>query len=288
MVERISPAPAGPAAIPSNDAWSVSVNVQNPPLYGGALQSIRNRKQSGSRSGGGNGNPYSPGRQGFGRGEEGGVDVAMSAAVLHADNIAEILDRVGQTIRLLTVRLLDVGAADADELVARFTDAGLEALRQAIIRYMEVNRGGKRPFGLTFEDVELRADPEGGRVSMSVGAANFVDRLDFRATGVVFDLSGSTVVQDPRPGIFVDTGEHGAVNAALLTDRVRRDLPDFGTGADTQNVIVLIRAERSDYRDRLRTGKTLDFDLLIPYADFAPAATRGSSARDNDNVSFEA
>ena len=57
----------------------------------------------------------------------------------------------------------------------------------------------------------------------------------------------------------------GAAIATAIIDRVRRDLPNFGTAQDTEGVCVLIRAEASDYAAERDGGWVIDFDLLIPF-----------------------
>jgi hypothetical protein len=193
-----------------------------------------------------------------------GVSVAPSTELLLFDNPSEMLRRAAENVRLLTTRLMDVSPTTAETLVAGFSSNGLVALNAAIADRMRATRR-RQPLGLAFHDVRLSVDRTFERQSLSIGEAAFVDSLDFRATGVVFDVQGSGVVHRARPGIFVDTGERGAMTADRLIEMVRNDLPDFGSGDDTENVVVLIRADKSIFSAHQGSGETLDFDLIIPF-----------------------
>ena len=183
-----------------------------------------------------------------------------------------MIARAGANLRLLTIRLLGVRLGTVDDVIERFTQACLDEVRHAILRYSKASGRNKTadgcdrvPIGLAFRDVRVQADHNSGRLALTMGSASFVDEIDFRATGVVFDVRGAEAVHAPRPGIFVDIGAHGAGIATIIIDKVRRDLPTFGAEADSEGVIVLIRADLSDYSDHSRHDESLDFDLLIPF-----------------------
>jgi hypothetical protein len=97
-------------------------------------------------------------------------------------------------------------------------------------------------------------------------AENCLDEVRLKPTGVVFDIRGSGAVHKPAPGVFVDIGEHGAAIANTLIETVRRDVPSFDGGVNTEGVIVVIRADRSDYSGGKRNEESLGFDMIIPFA----------------------
>lgn len=269
MVERIST--TGISAIRSSDPWSVAVHVSDR-----RPTQSDNRKRAPAKS------PYQhldedavvygryrDSRQGSLADSDrdgSGVLIDRSTSMLLVDDLGGMIARTGANLRLLTIRLLGVRPETADSLIENFTQACLEEIGGAIARYTKAaGTDNRAPIGLAFDDVRVQADHNTGRLVLNVGSANFVDTVDFRATGVVFDVRGSEAVHKPRPGVFVDTGTHGAAIANTIIEKVRRDLPEFGSEVDTEGVIVLIRADRSDYSDHTRLDETLDFDLLIPF-----------------------
>ena len=60
--------------------------------------------------------------------------------------------------------------------------------------------------------------------------------------------------------------DFGAAIANTLIETVRRDVPSFDGGVNTEGVIVVIRADHSDYSGRKRNEESLGFDMIIPFA----------------------
>ena len=119
--------------------------------------------------------------------------------------------------------------------------------------------------GLSFEDVRLSVDQDLGVLDIEVGGVHFKNRFDFRTESVVFDVRGTEAVHRPRPGFFVDTGAHGAGIADDIIAKVRTDLHEFGGGARTGGVAVMIRSDASAYSRRHGTAYTVDMDILVPF-----------------------
>jgi len=181
-----------------------------------------------------------------------------------------VLRRAGHAIRQLTETLLGVEAESTEGLVETFGAEALIWVRGALDRFHTgaadyAEHHERLPIGLTFDDVRVTVDPGHGGLAVEVGGVHFRESFDFRARGVVFDIRASGAVRQPAAGFFVDTGETGAAIATAIIDRVRADLPNFGSAQDTEGVCVLIRAEVSDYASERDGGWVIDFDLLIPF-----------------------
>jgi hypothetical protein len=270
MVERIStPGPSGVLGVRPSNSSSVSVQVgQRKP----ETDIARERRGK---------NPYSQNSQdeavlvgryrqasgGAVRDQDADVAIDKSTSMLLADDLGALIRRASLNVLLLATRLLGVSEERGLELAHGFSETCLDEVRLAILLYVRQRNGGAAPpTGLAFTRMTLGVDHGSGRPTISLGDALFVDKIDLKATGVVFDIRGSGAVHEAKPGVFVDIGEHGAGIANVLIETVRSDVPSFDAGVDTQGVIVVIRADRSDYSGRKRAEETLGFDMLIPFA----------------------
>ena len=209
-------------------------------------------------------------RQAYGRrstDQDADVSIDRSTSMLLADDLGALIRRANVNIMLLATRLLGVNEQQALELVRGFSETCLDEVRLAILLYIRQRASGSAlPTGLVFTRMTMHVDHNSGHPSIELGDAHFVDKIDLRATGVVFDIRGSGAVHEARPGVFVDIGEHGAGIANVLIETVRRDVPSFEAGVNTDGVIVVIRADRSDYSGRKRIEESLGFDMMIPFA----------------------
>lgn len=263
MVDRIST--TGLAGIGSNGARAVLVPLRNQkpkhnvtPRHGDEPSSDQHFEEDAVAMG-----AYRSAGQ-----DRNGVAIDQVTSMLLADDLGAMIERAGRNLVLLTTRLLGAREQSAAAMVETFTDACLDEVRLAIVRYTQHSGGGSRvPVGLAFNAVVVHANHASGQLTVEMGGADFVDRIDFRAGGVVFDVRGSEAVHQSRPGIFVDIGSHGAGTANVLIETARRDLPNFGAELDTDGVIVLIRADNSDYSGHQRSEESLGVDLVIPFRD---------------------
>lgn len=197
--------------------------------------------------------------------DEAGVVIAHSTEVLGED-LAIFIHRAGETVRLLATRLLGVNEAPVSFLVGEFADIALTMIHKALAEFSRTHGGDETmPVALVFQDARIEVDRSGLGFSVSIGGADFVEVIDFRASGVVFDLHGSAAFHEAEAGLFIDTGIHGAAMADRLIETVRRDLLDFGDGAATADITVLVRADDSRYADVGQVGGVLDFDITIPF-----------------------
>jgi hypothetical protein len=270
MVERIStPGLSGVKGVRSSTPSSVSVrDGQRKP----ASDIARERRKN---------NPYSQATQedsvlvgrysqaGTGRAssQDADVSIARSTAMLLADDLGALIRRAGVNIQMLATSVLGVAEPRAAELARDFAERCLDEVRLAILLYVRQRQSDKAvPAGLVISRMTMRVDRETGQPAIKLGDALFVDRIDLRATGVVFDIRGAGAVHKPEPGIFVDIGSHGAGMANVLIETIRRDVPRFDAGVKTEGVIVVIRADRSDYSGGKRTEEALGFDMIIPFA----------------------
>lgn len=195
------------------------------------------------------------------------VSIDRSTSMLLADDLGSLIRRASVNIELLATRLLGVSEQQALELAREFSESCLDEVRLAILLYIRQRGGGSAlPTGLVFTRMTMRVDHNSGRPKIELGDAFFVDKIDLKATGVVFDIRGSGAVHEARPGVFVDIGQHGAGIANVLIETVRRDVPSFDSGVNTEGVIVVIRADRSDYSGRKRAEESLGLDMIIPFA----------------------
>jgi len=194
------------------------------------------------------------------------VLISRSTAVLLTEDLSSLIRRAVVNVGLLVHGLMQVPGNAAHDVERRFHIAALSAVRLGRERYLrKAGSANSNPLGLAFENISVRYDGLRGTAEIEVGAADFLDRIDMRATGVVFDVRGSAAVYDARPGIFVDTGAHGAAIANVIIETVRRDLPHFGGNEDTEGAIVLIRADNSDFSDHRAPAEWLRFDLILPF-----------------------
>jgi len=186
--------------------------------------------------------------------------------MLLGDNLGAVIARAIANIQRIAERLMRADTAASEGLGDRFREIVPERLPQAIKD--QVSRGQVSPHGLSFEDVRVWVDREDGNSTLEIGQVRFVDRVNFRATGVMFDAHGYSAIHGaPEPGMYVDTGDHGEAVAHQLMERVRRELPEFGDATDTQGVIVVIRAKLSEFSGFADEGRIIDFDLLVPFKD---------------------
>lgn len=214
--------------------------------------------------------------------QEAEVVLSRSAAILVDGNLEDLLRRAAGAMRRLAVTLLAIPARQADGLIRVFQDEAIVWVRQALARYRAYSdRHDHLPIGLAFDDVRISMDPQFGGLDVEVGGVRFRDHFSFRATGVVFDVRGTTAVHEPAPGFFVDAGERGARIAEDIIDKVRTDLPDFGRETDTDGVAVLIRSDMSDYSREQGAGYRLDLDILVP---FDPGWSGGAGPRDGPRL----
>jgi hypothetical protein len=197
------------------------------------------------------------------------ADVAIdrSTSMLLADDLGALIRRASANIRLLSRSVLGASEESAADLTREFTEACLDEVRLAILLYVR-QRGGTSapPAGLVFSRMTMRIDHGTGRPGIELGDALFAEKIDLNPVGVVFDIRGSGAVHEARPGVFVDIGEHGAGTANTLIETVRRDVRSFDAGVNTEGVIVVIRADRSDYSGGKRAEESLGFDMIIPFA----------------------
>lgn len=194
------------------------------------------------------------------------VLISRSTAVLLTEDLSSLIRRAVSNVGLLVHGLMQVPGNAAHDVERRFHIAALSAVRLGRERYLrKAGSANSNPSGLAFENISARYDGLRGTATIEIGAANFLDRIDMQATGVVFDVRGSAAVHDARPGIFVDTGTHGAAIANRIIETVRRDLPHFGGSEDTEGAIVLIRADNSDFSDHRAPAEWLRFDLILPF-----------------------
>ena len=195
------------------------------------------------------------------------VSIDQSTSMLLADDLGALIRRASANIRLLATNVLGANEQRGAELAREFSDSCLDEVRLAILLYVRQRTGGTAlPTGLVFSRMTMRMDHNSGRPSIELGDAHFVDVIDLKATGVVFDIRGSGAVHDAQPGVFVDIGQHGAGIANVLIETIRRDVRSFDSGVNTEGVIVVIRADRSDYSGRSRAQEALGFDMMIPFA----------------------
>lgn len=209
-------------------------------------------------------------RQAAGRGssdQDADVSIDRSTSMLLADDLGALIRRASINLHLLATRLFKVSEARSLEMARDFAENCLDEVRLAIMLYVR-QRGTELgvPAGLAFSRMKLRVDHNAGKPTIDLGDALFVDKIDLKPTGVVFDIRGSGAVHKPAPGVFVDIGEHGAAIANTLIETVRRDVPSFDGGVNTEGVIVVIRADRSDYSGGKRNEESLGFDMIIPFA----------------------
>lgn len=194
------------------------------------------------------------------------VLISDSTMVLLGEDLSSLIRRAVTNVGLVVHTLMRVPGRATQDVERRFHLAALSAVRRARETYMQNGGGAHRmPLGLAFKDISARYHEIKGTAEIALGEAEFVDRIDLRAKGVVFDVRGEAVVHKPKPGIFVDTGEHGAVIANTIIETVRRDLPLFGGSQDTEGAIVLIRADNSDFSDHRSPAEWLAFDLILPF-----------------------
>tara|TARA_E500000318_G_scaffold870_1_gene1169 strand:+ start:9359 stop:10273 length:915 start_codon:yes stop_codon:yes gene_type:complete len=194
------------------------------------------------------------------------VLISRSTAVLLTEDLSSLIRRAVSNVGLLVHGLMQVPDNAAHDVERRFHIAALSAVRLGRERYLrKAGSANSNPRGLVFENISVRYDGLRGTAAIEIGAADFLDRIDMRATGVVFDVRGNGAVHDARPGIFVDTGTHGAAIANRIIETVRRDLPLFGGSEDTEGAIVLIRADNSDFSDQRAPAEWLCFDLILPF-----------------------
>lgn len=194
------------------------------------------------------------------------VSIDRSTSMLLADDLGALIRRASINLHLLATRLFKVSEAQALDMARDFAESCLDEVRLAIMLYVrQRNSGPGVPAGLVFSRMTLRVDHISGKPTCDLGDALFVDAIDLKATGVVFDIRGSGAVHKPAPGVFVDIGEHGAGIANTLIETVRRDVPSFDAGVNTEGVIVVIRADRSDFSGRKRNEESLGFDMIIPF-----------------------
>jgi hypothetical protein len=270
MVERIStPGLGGVLGVGASNPGSVSVQVgQRKP----GTDAARERRKK---------NPYAQNlpeeailvgryRQAGGgaQGEQDAdVSIDRSTSMLLADDLGALIRRASVNIHLLATRLLAVSEEQALELADKFSEICLDEVRLAILIYIR-QRGAvtSPPRGLAFTRLTMRVDHNSGHPSIDLGDALFVDEIKLHATGVVFDVRGSGAVHEAKPGIYVDIGEHGAGIANVLIETVRRDVPSFESGVNTEGVTIVIRADRSDFSGRTRVEESLGFDMMIPFA----------------------
>lgn len=209
-------------------------------------------------------------RQAAGQGssdQDADVSIDRSTAMLLADDLGALIRRASINLHLLATRLLGVGEAQALEMARDFAEKCLDEVRLAIMLYVRQSNAGQGvPKGLVFSRMTLGVDHGTGKPTCEIGDALFVDAIDLKATGVVFDVRGSGAVHKPAPGVFVDIGERGAGIANTLIETVRRDVPSFDAGVNTEGVIVVIRADRSNYSGRKRNEESLGLDMIIPFA----------------------
>jgi len=194
------------------------------------------------------------------------VLISRSTAVLLAEDLTSLIRRAVTNVGQIVHSLMKVPDNAAHDVERRFHIAALSAVRPAREHY--VRKAGvpdRMPLGLAFKTISARYDVLRGTAEITIGAAEFLDRIEFGATGVVFDVRGEAAVHEPKPGIFVDTGDHGAVTASRIIQTVRRDLPLFGGSGDTEGAIVLIRADNSDFSDHRSPAEWLCFDLILPF-----------------------
>jgi len=215
--------------------------------------------------------PMSRATAAYGRTGPGGgtaqVVMSRSAAILADLDLDGALERAGETIKQLASTLLEIDSRATDGLLDHFKAAGLDWVRQALMRYRAyAEHHDNLPVGLVFEDVKVSVNRALGDLDIEVGGVHFRTEFDFRAVGVVFDVRGTSAVDRPSPGFFVDTGDHGADTADEIIERVRRDLPGFGSGEGTRGVCVLIRSDSSDYSHDAGVGYVIDMDLLVPFS----------------------
>ena len=195
------------------------------------------------------------------------VSIDRSTAMLLADDLGALIRRASINLHLLATRIFKVSEAQSLEMARGFAENCLDEVRPAIMLYVrQRNAGPGVPAGLVFSRMKLRVDRNSGNPTIDLGDALFVDKIDLKATGVVFDIRGSGAVHKPAPGVFVDIGEHGAAIANTLIETVRRDVPSFDGDVNTEGVIVIIRADHSDYSGRKRNEESLGFDMIIPFA----------------------
>ena len=194
------------------------------------------------------------------------VLISRSTAVLLTEDLSSLIRRAVSNVGLLVHGLMQVPGNAAHDVERRFHIAALSAVRLGRERYLrKTGSANSNPLGLAFENISVRYDGLRGTAAIEIGAADFLDRIDMQATGVVFDVRGNGAVYDARPGIFVDTGNHGAAIANRIIETVRRDLPHFGGSEDTEGAIVLIRADNSDFSDHRAPAEWLRFDLILPF-----------------------
>ncbi|WP_028467062.1 hypothetical protein [Nisaea denitrificans] len=194
------------------------------------------------------------------------VLISRSTAVLLTEDLSSLIRRAVTNVGLLVHGLMQVPDSASHDVERRFHIAALSAVRLGRERYLrKAGSANSNPRGLAFENISVRYDGLRGTATIEIGAADFLDRIDMRATGVVFDVRGNAAVHDARPGIFVDTGAHGAAIANRIIETVRRDLPLFGGSDDTEGAIVLIRADNSDFSDHRAPAEWLRFDLILPF-----------------------
>lgn len=194
------------------------------------------------------------------------VLISRSTAVLLTEDLSSLIRRAVTNVGLLVTSLMKVPDSAAHDVERRFHIAALSAVRQARERFLrKPGSANASPRGLEFENISVRYDSLRGTAAIEIGAAEFLERIDMRATGVVFDVRGDAAVHDARPGIFVDTGTHGAAIANNIIETVRRDLPHFGGSNDTEGAIVLIRADNSDFSNHRAPAEWLALDLILPF-----------------------
>ena len=215
--------------------------------------------------------------QAYGRapgGEPADVVMSRSAAILADLDLNSALNRAGAAIEQLALTFLGISPDRTSELVHHFKDVAIDWVRQALARYRNfADHHDNLPIGITFDDVRIEVDPEEGGIDLEVGGVHFRSSFDFRAVGVVFDVRGTSAVEAPSPGFFVDTGDRGADTADEIIDRVRSDLPSFGAQGASRGVSVLIRADNSDYTGDAGGASVVDMDVLVPFsADWSGAA----------------
>lgn len=195
------------------------------------------------------------------------VLISRSTAVLLAEDLSSLIRRGVNNVGLVAHSLMRIPDTAAHDLERRFHIAALTSVRQAREIYVRQNGNPERmPQGLAFERISARYNELSGVAEISIARAAFIDRVDLNARGVVFDVRGHGAVSEPRPGIFVDTGEHGALIANTIIETVRRDLPNFGSSEDTGGAIVVIRADESDFTNHRAYAEALSFDLILPYS----------------------
>ena len=194
----------------------------------------------------------------------GSVAIDSSTSTLIAGDFGGAMRKSEAVMRQLAIRLMGMPPADADLMVADFPDWLIESVRGIMAESRRAARSAP-PVALLIHDACLRMDRQRGEPSLDPGSVQFVDAIEFRANGVVFDVRGSHAVHAPEPGVLIDTGEHGARLTQRLIDHVRTEMPDFGSADETDGAIVLIRADRSHYDELTRTSDVLDIDLWIPF-----------------------